>query len=434
MRSLPLIAALLLAFTIFTAMASTITQLNTPFILLLNSDTIYSTGYLIISGQASPNENIIIQVQHSNQSTPQTLETVSDRDGRFKVDLLNSEPLAPGIYTVKATTRSSTAWNAFTVVDESTRLCSELEQTVKRTRSEAEAVYKMLTPLTTLTTEMNASIQEGNSLYEKAQNQQSEGEIAKALEAYRASLRAYGEALHTSELMSSSKPLSQEAMLIMELLEKIRRLNDTVTDFNNQTSQNPNPLDTVKSLIVMAEKQLSEGDFNSLQGTLEKLVWTMDASNTETQMTSSSTTLSQLLITYKEIYASVLNLEEELNAKLPSTPVVHPILFDYIEKLKDKFDIIAWMEAVSVGKSYIPEEPIKEPIDETRIQHLEADIDEAETRMRSLAESQQNATTLNIIYKALGLLKDAKFSILCGDVDRAESLLIEAKTVMERLT
>jgi 5-hydroxyisourate hydrolase-like protein (transthyretin family) len=258
MKSLPLIAVVLLTFTIFTAMASTITQPNIPLILLLSSDTIYSTDYLIISGQVLPNESIIIQVQHSNQSTTQTLEAVSDRDGHFKVDLLNSEPLTPGIYTVKATTRSSTARNAFTVVDESTRLCSELKQTVKRTRSEADAVYKILTPFTTLATEMNASIQEGNSLYEKAQNQQELGEMTNSLEAYRAALQAYGEALHTSELMSSSKQPSQEATLIMELLEKIRRLNDTVTDLNNQTSQAPNSLDAAKDLITMAEKQLSE--------------------------------------------------------------------------------------------------------------------------------------------------------------------------------
>jgi hypothetical protein len=433
MRSLPLIAAVLLTFTIFTAVASTATQPNNPLILLFNSDKIYSTGYLIISGQASPNESIIIHVQNFNQSTTQTLEAVSDSDGHFKVDFITSEHLAPGLYTVKATTRTSTATNAFTVEDESTQLCSELEQIVQRTRSEAEAVYNMLTPITLLATEMNASIQEGNSLYEEAQNQQKEKEINSAIEAYRAALLAYGEALHTKELMSSSKQPSPEAIMIMELLEKIRRLKDTVTDITNQTSQGPPPLDTAKNLIVTAEKLLSENDFQNLQWTLEKLVETMEVANTETQSISSSITLSKLIITYNELYTRVLKLDEELNTKLPSKPPAYPIIFDYIEKLKDKFELIAWMEAVSVGKPYIPEKPIEKPVDKKRIQLLETEISEAEIRIRKQAETEHNTSTLNTIYKAWDLLKNAKLSLLSGNVDYAESLLIESRTVMEFL-
>jgi len=431
MKSLFTIAVVLLSITIFSATASNITQPNIPLILILNSDTIYPTSVLIVSGQASPNENIIIQVQISNKTTIQTLEATSDVDGHFKVDLQNTEPLSPGVYTVKATTKSSTAWNAFTVVDESSQLCAELEQTVKRTRSEAEAVYRMLTSVSVLATEMNASIQEGNSYYEDAQTQQKEGEIAGALEAYRAALLAYGEALHTQELMSSSKPPSPEAIMIMELLEKIRRLNDTVTDITNQTNQNVNSLELAQDLLTTAEKQLSVDDSN-FQWTLEQLVWTMEAANTETQMISASTTLSRRLAIYKELYAGVLRLEKEMNARLLTSPILHPMLFDYIEKLKTKFDLMSWIEAVISGKPYIPPEPVKPPIDD-RIPNLNADIAEAETKLQSLVENEKNATTLAIIYKAWDLIKEAKLSVLGGDADRAEILLIEAKTVMQLL-
>ena len=433
MRSLSLVAATMLAFTIFSTTASTITQPNTPLILILNSETMYPRGGLIIGGQAQPNVNLLINIRFSNNSITQTLEATSDGDGHFKVELLNVTPLEPGVYTVEATTKSTKTCTKFMVLDESTQLCDELERTVKRTRSESEALYKMLEPLTLLATEMNASIQEGNQLYEKAHILRSEGDEKSALEAYRASLRAYGEALHTSELMSSSKPPSAEALLIMELLEKIRRVNDTVNDLNSQTNQRVYPLDSAKDLIAQAEKQLSEDDYNNLQWTLEKLVATMCEVNAETEMISASTTLSQRLSNYKALYEGVLGLEKMLNAKLSSPPHPYPILFDYILKLKDTFKIMEWIEAVSSGKPYTPPAPVVKPINEERIKDLDAEITESETTLRTLAESEHNSTVLATIYKAWDLIKQARLSMLSTDVDYAETLFLEAKTIMGSL-
>jgi len=433
MRNPSLIAAILLSITIISASASTATQPNTSIIVILSSETIYPSGGLIIGGQTQPNESIAINVRNSGNLMTQTLATTSDGSGNFKIDLQNKEPLQPGVYTVEATAKNTKTYTKFTVLDENTRLCEDLEQKVAQVQSDAEAVYKMLDPLTALAKEMDARIQEGNSLYEKAKTLQASGNETGALEAYNASLQAFGEALHSNELISNSKPPSPDALLIMQLLEKIHQQNEAVINPSSPTSQDKSPLDSAKDLFAQAEKQLSEDDFNNLQWTLEKLASTMCEANAETQMISASTTLSQRLATYRSLYDGVLGLEKVLNAKFPNPPNPYPVLFDYILKLKDIFKIMDWMDAVISGKPYTPPEQVVTPVNQDRIKALDSEITDLETRVQTLAKSEQNPTVLSTIYKAWDLLKQTRLCDLDQNPDYAESLLVEAKSIIETI-
>ena len=225
---------------------------------------------------------------------------------------------------------------------------------------------------------------------------------------------------------------SAETQLIIELLEKIRRLNDTTRDLNQQPSPSQNPLIAVDALLTQAEKQLSGGYLVELHDTLLELRGAMEEANAETQRISASTTLSRIYTSYQEYYARVEQLEKELTIKLSSSQTQFPLLLDDIGKIEGLFYLMPWIEAVRGGKPYNSTEPIKQKVDE-RIPALNTSIVEAESRLSSLVESKQNATTLTNIYKAWDLLKDANLSLLSGDVDRADELFQEATLIMESL-
>jgi hypothetical protein len=65
-------------------------------------------------------------------------------------------------------------------------------------------------------------------------------------------------------MLSSSTPPSEESLKILELLEKIRLLNDTVADLNvSPNAPAWNPLIEADDLLTAAEKQLSYGDLDA---------------------------------------------------------------------------------------------------------------------------------------------------------------------------
>jgi len=432
MNSLGLVAAALLMLTSCAAYAVYSTQQVSPMFLMLNSDIFYPKGGVIISGQASPMVTLTIYVRSPDQAIIYRTETMSDSDGHFKVDLQNSEPLPLGKYTVKASAQGSASWVEFTVQDESVQLYNELAGIVKKTRTEAIAVYKLLDSSSTLATTMNTSILEGNTYYDNALTLYNNSQITDAMESYRTALRSYGDALHFKEQLSSSQQPSADTQLIIDLLEKIRRLNDTVADINNQPTSSWNPLKEADDLLTEAEKQLNNGDFIELHNTLLMLRKAMEDANTQTQMISASTTLSRLYTNYQETYTYAEQLEKEITTKLSASSPQQIELSDDIGKIKGLFYLMPWIQAVSSGKPYNSTEPQKPQINE-RYSTLNASIVEAEKRLSNLVESKPDVETLTKIYQAWDLLKNANLSLISEDIDTADRLYSEALVIMKTL-
>ena len=432
MKIIGLLVTVLLTITSYTTYTSYSIQQASPLLVMLNGDVFSPNANVIISGQAQPMETIKIQIQSQNQTNIYRLIAESDRDGHFKVDLEHSEPLLLGRYLVKAIAKGSIAQSEFTVQDESFQLYKELEQIVGKTRSEAIAVYKMLDPSSALATNMSINILDGNSYYLKALKLHDEGQITDAMDTCRMALQSYGEALHFKEQLCSSKPTSSDTMLIIELLEKIRRLNDTTVDLNKQPSISWGPLQLADDLLTQAEKQLSDGDLTGLHYTLQKLREAMEDANKQTQMISASMTLSRIYSNYQETYTRVEQLENNLTIKTSQLQLEHIEVSDDIEKIKGLFYLMPWIQAASVGKPYNSTEPTQPKVDE-RYTTLNASIVEAEEKLSGLVEGKSDAETLTKIYNAWDLLKDANLTLLGGDVTRAEELYREAAVIMDTL-
>ena len=435
MRNLALLTVALLTLTMCSVYAThPSTPQTTPLFCTLNGETFNQNSWIIVSGQSVSRVYVAIKVVDVSNETIYRFSTETDEDGHFKVILNSKEPMDLGRYTVWTTSRGSMATVEFTVVDGNIQLIKDLVKLVERTRSEAKAVHRQLDQNSILARDMAANIIEGDDYYGQATRLIDEIKVDAALEALRKALSCYGDALHVKDMLSSSTPPSEESLKILELLEKIRLLNDTVADLNvSPNAPAWNPLIEADDLLTVAEKQLSYGDLEMLEITLEKVCKAIENANTQTQMISSSLTLSRIGAQYKETKARVEQLKKLVITSDKAPPDYITEVAGIFRRIEDAFYVIQWIDAVSDDSPLTTYTPELKPDTDEKADALEAKILWAEHSLDLLIASGPGSETLTRAYEAYDHLKDAYLSLKSGDAERAEALYLEASELIKSL-
>jgi hypothetical protein len=220
----------------------------------------------------------------------------------------------------------------------------------------------------------------------------------------------------------------------MELLEKIRLLNDTVADLNVLPDTPAwNPLFEADRLLTVAEKQLCYGDFEVLEITLEKTCKAIENANAQTQMISSSLTLSRIGAQYKETKARVEHLKRLVITSDKAPPDYITEVAGIFKRIEDAFYVIQWIDAVSDDSALTTYSPEPKPNTDEKADALEAKIQWAEHSLDLLIARRPGAETLTRAYEAYDHLKDAYLSLKSGDAERAEALYLEASELIKSL-